>query len=53
MSLSLQLYKLFLPVGMYMIVPFHFHPLLELGLFLAVIALDAVDRGGGQTLGIG
>ena len=52
-SLSLKLYKLFSPVGMYMIVPFHLHPQLELGLSLTGIVLDAVDGGGGQILRIG
>ena len=42
----------FLPVGMCMIVPFHFHPQLELGQLLADMVLD-VDYVDVQILGIG
>ena len=52
MSLSLKLYMVFLPLGVSMIVPFHFRLQWELGLFLADIALD-VDYVDVQILGIG
>ena len=52
MSLSLKLCKVSLPLGMFMIVPFHFHPQLELGLFLAGIVLDIVAYVSVQILGI-